>query len=216
MKSQLTFGLVLIVGGFLLILHNLEIFAVSDQFLWGLAFVTIGMVMLVHNYRRSQRTGLLVLGIISCVIGISMIIDSFYIFPGEMIGAFLLWCLSAIFITIHLKKSENWWAIIPGGVFFILGAIIILNSLHLITDNRLWFVFMIGLSLIFWYLTLIKNELNKLHWAKYPAIVLSLLAFFILSVTWHSRMAELIFPISIIVLGLYLVLVQAAKQKKEI
>lgn len=210
-KRNLTIGYLFIIGGILLLLNNLDLIYFDSDLLWGLAFITLGVAFLITYYRSSPKVGILIVGFTCLVIGVSIFLSTIRTIPDELIGTLFLWSFSGIFITIHFQKSEYWWAIIPGGLLFVIGGIVLLEAFHLITDERLWFVFFSGTSLIFWYLFLIKNEKNRLGWAKYPAITITIFSFFILSITWSSKITDILFPISIILLGIYLIMINFSK-----
>ena len=211
-RRSLTTGYLLIIAGLLLILKNLDLFEFNDKFLWGMAFVTIGVAFLATYQRSTRKIGMLIGGFIFTLSGLSLIIHAIYIFPDELIGTLILWCIASIFITIHFQRPNNWWAIIPGGIFFIFGVMVVLTGFKFLDDDRLWFVFFLGLSLIFWYLFLIKNKQNRLGWAQYPAIILSLFSFLILSITWDNQLTAILLPISIIIVGIYLIIHSFSKK----
>lgn len=211
-RPSSTIGYLLIIAGLLLIFKNLDLFEFNDKFLWGIAFITVGAAFLTTYRRDTRKIVVLIGGFMFIILGLSLIIHAIYIFPDELIGTLILWCIAGIFITIHFQRSNNWWVIIPGGIFFIFGAMVLLTGFKLLDDDRLWFVFFLGLGLIFWYLFLIKSKQNRLGWAQYPAIILSIFSFFILSITWDTQLTAILLPISIIIVGIYLIIHSFSKK----
>ncbi len=208
-------GIVIVLLGVLLLLHNFRVFYLDEQLFWGIALIILGGVFLrVHN-RKSPRKSILILGIIFIIIGLFTSLDAFVFVPEGLIGAFFLWIGGAIFISIYVHNNDRWWTIIPGGIFVILGIIVALNAFRLLMGDILWFIFLFGISLIFWFLFLIKDEKNKLYWSIYPAFLLTIFSFFILSIIWESQISDILFPISIISCGTYLV-IKNVGQKRHI
>lgn len=66
-------------------------------------------------------------------------------------------------------------------------------------------VFFLGLGLTFGFLYLIKNERNKLEWAKIPALILIIFSGFVFFNTTDSFLGNLILPLSLIASGGYLI-----------
>ena len=205
-NNQFVIGIIIIVVGLLILLNNLDIFNLSEQLFWGVVIAGLGINFLRLHKQKPEHRGLIWMGLIFIVIGTITILDSFIYFTDEIFGTMFLWFISAIFISVYIKNNLNWWALIPGGIFLILGAIVIIESYRLLPDDLLGFVFLFGFSLIFWFLYLIKDEKNKLEWAKYPAAIFAIISFFVLSFVWNSSLSNFIFPISIILLGLYFLL----------
>ncbi|NOZ63057.1 MAG: hypothetical protein GXO74_15510 [Calditrichaeota bacterium] len=60
----------------------------------------------------------------------------------------------------------------------------------------------------FWFLYLIRDEQNRLDWASYVAMLTAIFSFFVLSVEWHSPVADILLPVSIILGGVFLIFVR--------
>jgi hypothetical protein len=204
--QHIILGVLIILIGVLLLLHNFRVLYLDDQLFWGIALIILGMIFIRVYNRTSPRKSILILGILFLLIGLFTTLDAIIFVPEDLIGTFFLWIGGAIFLSIYIHKNERWWAIIPGGIFIILGFIVTLNAFRLLEGDILWFIFILGISLTFWFLYLIKDEKNKLNWAIYPAFLLTIFSFFILSLIWESQFADILFPISIIFSGAYLVI----------
>ncbi len=206
-------GYLLIVLGLILIMNTFNLLDWDNDIWWGITFLVIGIAAILTYYRKSRKLVYFITGIISLLIGLSKLIHAVDILPDGLVGALVLWCISGLFLTVHFTKNEPWWPVLPGGLFFTLGFMKLLDAFHFVEGERLWFVFFLGVSLIFWYLFFIKDERNKLSWARYPAIVITVFSFFILSVTWENRLSDVLFPISLIALGAYMVIVNMLQEK---
>jgi hypothetical protein len=207
-------GLLIILIGVLLLLQNLHILSLEEQLFWGIALIILGGIFLRVYKHTSSIKSLLILGIIFLLVGLFTSLDAIFFFPGDLIATAYLWFGGAIFISIYIHKNERWWAIIAGGIFIVLGVIVAINAFRLLEGDILWFIFLSGTSLIFWFLYLTKDEKNRLNWTIYPALLLAIFSFFILSLVWENQFSESLFPISIILCGAYLVLKNLWKKKQ--
>jgi len=218
MKSRhqhVAIGALIILIGLLILLHNIRVLYLSEQLFWGVGLIILGGIFLRVYNRKSPQKSIMFLGILFLIIGLFILLDTLFYFPGDLIGTFFLWIGGTIFISSYAHNNHRWWTLIPGGVLLILGIIVALNAFHLLMGDILWFIFLLGTSLIFWYLFLIKDEINKLNWALYPAFLLTIFAFFTLSFIWESRLSDVLFPISIIFCGVYLLIINI-RQKTQI
>lgn len=141
-------------------------------------------------------------------VGIALILVGFF-FIGinhqffDITGSIIMLVSGILLTWFHFRKPENWWAIIPGGLFFIISAIIFIYDRGILNDEYYGFLFFAGLSLVFWYLYWIRTDENKLGWAKIPAVIIALFAFFVLLLNFIP--SKLLVPVSIIGSGAYLV-----------
>ena len=205
-RLQLILWIVIILIGILLLLHNLQLFYLNEQLLWGSAIIVLGGIFIRIYKKRFPKRNILILGIIFLIIGLITTLDSVIIIPDDLIVTIFLWSGSAIFISIYIHRNESWWTIIPAGVLMILGIIVTLDAFHLLGGDILWFIFLLGMSLIFWFLFLIKDDKNNLDLAQYPALFFTIFSFYILSFSWKSLLADILLPISIITCGFYLMM----------
>ncbi|MFX0140386.1 MAG: hypothetical protein ACFFDN_42500, partial [Candidatus Hodarchaeota archaeon] len=113
---HIVIGVLIIIFGVLLLLHNLKVFYLNGQLLWGITLIILGGIFLrVHN-RKSPKKSILILGIIFIIMGLFTSLDSFFFVPEDLIGTFFLGIGGAIFISIYVHNNDRWWAIIPGGI----------------------------------------------------------------------------------------------------
>lgn len=215
MKSKyphIIIGMVIILVGILVLLHNLQFIYVSEQMIWGIGFIILGSFFIYFYRQTASKKSILIPGILFFLLGFFTILDSLFSIPEALIGTLVLWITGTIFIAIYLNKNSSWWAVIPGGILVLVGVIVALDAFRLLTGSILWFVFFSGISLIFWFLFLIKDQTNKLSWAIYPAFLIMIFSFFILSIVLENRFGDVLFPISIISCGVYF-LIKNARQK---
>ncbi len=209
MKSKylhVIIGALIIFFGILLLLHNYQVLYLDAQLFWGIAFMVLGVIFIkIYQFSMPRKYPLL-LAIFFFITGFFIILDTYIYIPDNLIFTIFFWIISAVFIAIYVHNNKQWWAILPGGIFIILGSIVALNAFRLLEGNILWFVFLSGISLIFWFLFFIKDEVNKFGWTIYPAFILTIFSFFILSLFWNNQVGDVLFPISIIICGAYLII----------
>ena len=204
MRKNLWLGYALIIIGVILVLNNADLLNINAQVMWSLVFVLTGGLMVFAQKHMERGRMLLVMGILLIVIGALLFIHALFGLPAGFIGTLALWAIGGFFIALHFRRDEPWWPAIPGGMFFVLGVVNLLDAFRLVSGERLWFVFFLGVASIFWYLYLIRDGENRLAWSVYPAAVLTVFSLFILSVTWGGRLTGMIFPISLVLLGIYI------------
>jgi len=97
---------------------------------------------------------------------------------SNITGPIFLILLSASFISIAVLSSKNWWAIIPGGTFFSISLVAILENFiphqdfpsiqHAFKFGVYTWVLVFGLASTFGILWLLRKKYST-NWAKYPA-----------------------------------------------
>jgi len=214
-NNKIMLGIFALVVGVLLLLNNFRLFQIDDELWWGIAFITLG-ILFINVYRRNTiKKGPLVVGIIFLILGTFSILDSFRFISDGFIGVIFLWGLAAIFISIYIRNNKRWWAIIPGGAALILGFLVLVEEYRILDNDYFGFIFLFGMSLVFWFLYLIREDKNKFGWAQIVAIILMVVSFFVLSEEFDSQVTDILFPVSIIVCGGYLIFKGLLTDKKQ-
>ena len=204
-NQKLLIGVIIIFIGIMLLLDNYNFFGIDGGIWWGLGLMALGAFLL-NNYRQNrEKKGTLWIGTVFVVFGLLSILNATGLFPNEIIGTFFLWGIAALFISSYIRDNDRWWTIIPGGIFLVLGCIVLIDAFNLLSDDLNGFIFLFGLSLVFWFLYLINDEKNKLSWAGIVAPILSVFSFFVLTDIWDNQLSDILFPLSIIFCGVYLI-----------
>jgi len=169
-------------------------------FLWSWAIPFVAL------YRRSGKFfwasipgGLLILlGLIALGSGTTV---------GAALLAWLLyWGVAAAFGALFLKDPTRWWTLVPGGVFFSLGLTTLLGKTGLAGANAQGFIFNLCLAGTFAFLYLIRNEKNKLDWAKIPAVILLVISVLFLFSALSWGLIVKIVSVGLLLAGFYLLL----------
>jgi hypothetical protein len=123
LSSRIFWGLVLILGGVLFLLQNLEVFQGGDLF-WGVSLAVAGLLFLGVFFGDRQQWWALVPGMVLLAVGSLILLTSFV--PGfdeAMGGLLILGGIGLGFIFVYLANRANWWALIPGGVLITLAVV---------------------------------------------------------------------------------------------
>lgn len=209
-KSNLVFGSLLVLIGLAYLLNNLDIIFIESEVAVSTIFLGIGAYLL-FKFSKTKAMGFLIMGAIFTFIGLVIWLESIPGFDDQFIGVIVLWTAAALFSYRFLKNHENWGFLIPAGVLFTIGSMVWLEMV-LYNEDVLGSVFFLGLGSTFGFLYLIRNEKNRLDWAKVPALCLVAFSGFLFLVTSDSLITDMFFPVVLILLGGYLVY-NATKQK---
>jgi hypothetical protein len=148
----------------------------------------------------------LIVGAVCFFIGSAVFIEESRIFPDESIGILLFIIMGLLFLSALRRGKKNWWAIIPGGFSFILAAHIFIETGWRTADEYHGVIFLGGWGLIFGIIYLLKDKTYNLQWAKYPSIILLVLAALVLlSVDLNNFVSRLVLPLFLILIGSYVV-----------
>ena len=121
-------------------------------------------------------------------------------YPGSSwTGAVFLGCIGLAFWLIYLRRQDQWWAIIPGGVLLTLAAVAGLDNIPDWSEV----IFFLGLAVTFALVGILPNQLDT-RWAFIPAAVLAVLGVALFA-PFRSAML-LIWPVALIALGVFILI----------
>jgi hypothetical protein len=116
---------------------------------------------------------------------------------SKVTGPVFLFLLAATFIIVVILSKKNWWAMIPGGIFFSIGLVAVLENYipheeypslpNTPTMGVYVWVLILGLAATFGALWLLSKT-QSTNWAEYPAA--GLLAIAVLAFLLGSRFRE--------------------------
>ncbi|MBX7234577.1 MAG: hypothetical protein K1X65_09355 [Caldilineales bacterium] len=204
-NAPLLWGALLILAGIFFLLQNfglIDLGALWGGF-WALAFLAGGVAFLVVFVRNSEQWWALIPGCallgLGALIGLSVVNDNL---AGRFGGPLFLGSIGLGFWVVYLVRREQWWAIIPGGVLWSIGAMLIMEPI--MGDENMVGVMFFGMAVTFVLVALLGQPRGKMNWAYIPAGVMLILAVFLSagSAQWLS----LVFPIALIVGGGFLLL----------
>ena len=200
--SRVFWGLLLIAGGVIFLLENLNILEVGGLF-WAVLFAIAGLVFLTVFIGDRQHWWALIPGIILLAIGSLIFLDAVSPQATERLGGVIvLGGIGLAFLIVYLVNRANWWALIPAGVMFTLAAVALLEGT--MSDFETGGIFFLGLGLTFLLVALLPTPDGYMRWAFVPAGVLLLIG--ILMTAALTQVINIVWPLALILAGLFLVL----------
>lgn len=193
----------LIVFGLLLLLQNLELIYLDAQIFAAFAFLAVAAVVY-RAFLKNHNYWVFIFASFLAYIGLIIFFDLIPGYDGQLSGALLLFGAGALFLGGYVRRRESWGLIIPAGLLLTLGFMVLFDILFPWQDEYLGAMFFGGIFLTFGYLFTIKDERNRLEWAKIPAFVSLFIAGIILMQS-YGLVARLLFPVTLIGLGIYLI-----------
>jgi len=202
LESRILWGILLIAGGVLFLLDSLGFIAVGTV-LWpvligiaSLVFLSIFVTAPTSNW-WAAIPGFVLLGLAGTIA-----LDQLAPEVGEVwSGSLFLGGISLAFWVVYLVNTENWWAVIPGGVLLTLALVAGLSEMF--QGIEMGGVFFLGLGLTFALLVLLPTPEGRLTWALIPAVVLLVMGALIIAAA--EDLINYVWPVALILGGLYLV-----------
>lgn len=200
-RSRLLWGTLLILAGILFFLQEFQVLGSAFEYLWIIlmAFGS-GAFLWIYFTKPDQWwaviPGLTLLGL--TMVGLENIIQ---VFPGgNWSGAVFLGCIGLAFWLVYLRRQEQWWAIIPGGVLVTLALV---AGLDFLTD---WsdVVFFLGMGLTFLLVALLPGQAYNTRWAFIPAGILGVLGLLLMAPL--QSVLKYIWPVVLVGLGIFVLI----------
>ncbi len=200
-RSRLIWGGILILAGILFLLQQLNILGNAFQYLWLLLMAAGSVVFLWIYFTNSDQWWAVIPGLTLLGLTLAGLEGLLNIFPGSSwSGAVFLGSIGLAFWLVYLRKQEQWWAIIPGGVLVTLAAVTALDNIFGWSEV----VFFLGLGITFFLVALLPSQGQDTRWAYIPAVIMSVLAITLFA---PLKTAMLIFwPIVLVGLGIYILI----------
>ena len=200
-RSRLVWGALLILIGVMFMLQELNILGNAFQYLWlVLMGVGAGVFLWIYFTKPDQWwaiiPGLTLFGLVFVTLE-----DILNLMPGsDWMGAVFLGCVGLAFWLVYLRKREQWWAIIPGGVLVTLAFVAGLESLADWTDV----IFFLGLAATFGLVAILPNQTHDTRWAFIPAGILFILGFALFAPL--QSVMQIIWPLALVGLGVFIMI----------
>jgi hypothetical protein len=198
-QSRLVWGGVLILAGILFFLQELNILGNAFQVLWLLIMAAGAGVFLWIYFSRADQWWAIIPGLTLLGLAISALDGLLNILPGSnWTGAIFLGCIGLAFGLVYLRRQDQWWAVIPGGVMLTLAAVTGL-------DNYIdWseVIFFLGLAATFLLVAVLPNTGQDTRWAYIPAAILGVIGLAIFAPI--KNLMSYLFPALLIALGVYI------------
>jgi hypothetical protein len=193
---RLWLGGLMILGGVLALLENLNIISEVGDVFWGLIWGGVGLYFLnrliTHKDWWAVFPAFALLGMAGSLL-----------LPGVLepySGLVFFSALALAFLWVYFTDFSRWWAIIPAGVMLTLGTISVLDELGGMETGGMLFL---GLGLTFILVAVLPGGRSR-TWALIPGVIL--LAFGAVLGTPFAGFTQYLVPALLIVLGGYFVI----------
>ncbi len=197
-QSRLIWGGMLILAGILFLLQELNILGNAFQYLWLILMAAGAAVFIWIYFTKKEQWWAIIPGLTLLGLSLSGLDSLLNFYPGSnWTGAIFLGCIGLAFWLIYLRRQDQWWAIIPGGVLITLAAV---AGLERVLD---WSggIFFLGLAATFALVGILPNQLDT-RWAFIPAAILAILG--VSSFAPLKPVMVVIWPVALIALGVYI------------
>ena len=197
--SRLVWGGVLVLTGVLFFLQELNILGNAFQFLWLLIMAAGSAVFLWIYFSQKEQWWAIIPGLVLLGLAVSTLDGLLKILPGtDWTGAIFLGCIGLAFWFVYLRRQDQWWAVIPGGVMLTLAAVTALDSI--IDWSEV--VFFLGLASTFLLVAVLPNTGQDTRWAFIPAAILGVIGLTIFAPI--KNLMLYLWPALLIALGVFI------------
>jgi len=194
---RLWIGVLMVFGGVLILLDNLNIISNVSDIFWGVIWGLVGLFFLYMLVRDRNSWWAAFPAFTLLGLAASSLLPK----PLDAFGSLVFFAgISLAFWWVYFTDSSRWWAIIPGGVMLTLGAISVLDEVSGMDNGGFLFL---GLGLTFILVAILPGGSGR-SWAFIPGVVL--LVFGSIFGTPAVGLLEYLWPAVLIVLGGYFVL----------
>jgi hypothetical protein len=151
--SYILFALTVISGLAIADILMGEIIATMVLSLVGLPFLVVYLINRENWWALIPAYILFAIAIMIFLIGIGVLNDAW-------VALYVLSSVGLPFLVVYLINRENWWALIPAYVMFVIGIMVTLIDTNILTDLAIpaYIMFAIAIPFLFVYLT------NREHW----------------------------------------------------
>jgi hypothetical protein len=198
-QSRIVWGALLILAGVMFMLQELNILGNAFQYLWVLLMAAGGGVFLWIYLTKKEQWWAIIPGLTLLGLAVVTLEDILDILPGsDWSGAVFFGCIGLAFWLVYLRRRDQWWAIIPGGVLVTLAFV---AGLSFISD---WtqVIFFLGLAATFGLVGVLPNQTHDTRWAFIPAGILFILG--IVLIAPLQSFVQILWPLALVGLGVYL------------
>ena len=197
-QSNLIWGGILILAGILFLLQEMNILGNAFQYLWLILMAAGAAVFLWIFFAKKELWWAIIPGLTLLGLSFSGLESLLNILPGSnWSGAVFLGCIGLAFWLVYLRRQDQWWAIIPGGVLVTLAAVA--GFENLLGESEV--IFFLGLAGTFALVGILPSQVDT-RWAFIPAAILAVLGVALFA-PFRSAML-IIWPGALIVLGVYI------------
>mgnify|MGYP006952627159 FL=1 len=194
---RLWIGILMVFGGVLIFLENLNIISDVGDIFWGIVWGLVGLFFLYMLVRDRNNWWAAFPAFTLIGLSVSSLLPS----PLDAYSGLVFFAgISAGFIWVYATDTSRWWAIIPGGIMLTLGIISVLDEVMGVDSGSFLFL---GMGITFILVAILPGGSGR-SWAFVPGVVLLVFGSFLNAgaVGW----LEYLWPAVLILVGGYFVL----------
>jgi len=193
-------GILLIAAGVIFLLNNLGMIEINWEMYIGPIFALGGLAFLAVFILNTDDWWALIPGFVLMAIGVIIFMDqNLESIADAWSGAVFLGLLGLSFMLIYIFHTDNWWAIIPGGVLLTLAGVTLIPEDGVMGGV----VFFLGMAITFGLVYILPKPSGRLKWALYPAGIL--LAIGALVFLGAEDLMDYVWPAALLIVGGYIV-----------
>ncbi len=163
---RLWIGGLLIFGGLLAMLQNLDIISSVGGIFWGVIWGAVGLYFLQRLIIQREWWA-----VFPAFVFLSWAVSSFLPDPLDAFGGLVFFAgLSLAFLWLYFTDRSRWWAIIPAGVMLTIGTVSVVDRVGDANGGGLFFL---GLGLTFILVAILPGGGSR-SWALIPGTILLL------------------------------------------
>ncbi|MCC7355515.1 MAG: hypothetical protein IT330_17380 [Anaerolineae bacterium] len=180
-SDALIWGIFLFVGGLILLLNNLDIFGSWIAWVAAAAFAVAGLYFVGRFVGNRRQWWPIIPGLTLLGLAATIFLSEQGLVPQAWLATIFLGGIGLGFWIIFILDRAHWWAVIPGGMLWVIAILAVINQTTKLDNNQQGGLLFIGLGLVFGILYLLRNAQRPLGWAAIPA--LALIVFGVIAVT---------------------------------
>jgi hypothetical protein len=169
MKNTKIAGILLIVIGLLIVIHNLGMHIFSWEFFRSIGFLLIGILLLLKGFESTPR-GNLYIGTWFAIIGAYFLLGELHFYHLSAALSLTVFTLTfgLSFYILFLFKNRDWGYLLYGNLILLIGIFFLLEYLLLLppfffedTVDQYWPLILIVLGLIIFFRGFLTRNLDK-------------------------------------------------------
>lgn len=176
----------------------------ADELIGALVLFVIGAPFFVVYLMNRKQWWALFPAIILTMIGLAILLSG--LVSDEVVPFIILTGIALPFFGLFLLRRDNWWALVPAGVLTSVAVAVLVSEVVKAEDSVdgriIGGIILAGIALTFAFIWSLHKQ-AKTEWAKYPAIVLAIIAVLVAGLGFRP---ELAWALGLIVLGVVVLL----------
>ena len=198
LTSRVSWGLLLIAGGVLFLLENLNVLPENAP-MWAIIFGGFGLYFLAIFITSSAHWWAAFPAFSLLGLAGTLVVAEMTSLPDELAGTTFLGMIGLSFFFIYIRRRDHWWPLIPGGALLSLAGVVYTSTVGGASGELIPTVLFGGLALTFLVLYIAPSRANRAAWAIWPAGALLALTLIVSAAAYD--LARFLLPIILIVVG---------------